>query len=288
MLFKKTTKEASDFMKENAPSIAFWVASVILIMFDARVLDVVYRLTNNSVLLSVGALFATALMFFIWKNNFQYTLSSKMQTTLSSIGMVLSLLASAVFGGMDYFVRGGLKIDAGVNTFDAVDLIFWGIPVLSVVHVVMLLWYWYVDPRVAAERKKKEADDDHKFAQDEMTHASQLLSSQKSLISQFVTMAQTYGKEAALKQLDLLGIDRVPFEDLEIPSMTETDGHGSAKPVHDQPPMTAPSSLYEAMQEGIAQAQGVRRDQLKTPLQIFAGGNGHGKAVDNVNPPTAA
>lgn len=288
MLFKKKTGEASEFMKENAPSIAFWVASVILIMFDARVLDVVYRLTNKSVLLSIGALFATALMFFIWKNNFQYTLSSKMQTTLSSIGMVLSLLASAVFGGMDYFVRGGLKIDAGVNTFDAVDLIFWGIPVLSVAHVVMLLWYWYVDPRVAAERKKKEADDDHKFAQDEMTHASQLLSSQKSLISQFVTMAQTYGKEAALKQLDLLGIDRVPFEDLEIPSMTENAGHGSEKPVHDRPSMTVASSLYEAMQEGIAQAQGVKRDQLKTPLQIFASGNGHGKAVDNVNPPTAA
>ncbi len=284
MLFKKNSSEVSDQLKENAPAIAFWVASIILILFDARVLDVVYRLTGNSVLLAVGSLFATALMFFIWKNGFQYTLASKTQTTLASIGMALSLIASAVFGGMDYFVRGGLEVDAGVGTFGAVDLIFWGIPVLSVTHVIMLLWYWYADPKVSADRKKKQADDDHAFAEGEMTHATELLKKQAIITERFIVMARTFGKHAALAQLDMLGIDRAPFETIEIPPAA---GHGDPAMTGAQPSMTTPSlpagnptSLYDAVRHGIADAQGVTRDQLQDPLTVMAGGNGHGKVVN--------
>lgn len=262
MLFKKKANDANEFLKDNAPGIAFWVASIILILFDARVLDVVYRLTNKSVLLAVGSLFATALMFFIWKNAFQYTLASKTQTTLASVGMALSLLASAVFGGMDYFVRGGLKINAGVDTFDAVDLIFWGIPVLSVLHVVMLLWYWYVDPQVAAARRKKQADDDHTFTQQEMTHAKELLEKQTGIIADYVSMAQQYGKQAALQQIDLLGLDRAAFENIEIPPVS---GHGQSPASS----MTAPTAS-------------MTEHDKQTPIvvPVMAGRNGHGRLVN--------
>lgn len=261
MLFKKKSNEASEYLKENAPAIAFWVASVILVMFDARVLDVVYQLTKN-VLLATGSLFATALMFFVWKNAFQYTLASKTQSALASVGMALSLLASAVFGGMDYFVRGGLKIDSGVETFDGVDLIFWGIPVLSVLHVVMLLWYWYADPKVSAERNKKKADDDHKFASDEMEHATELLGKQAVIIERFMVMAQKYGKEAALNQLDMLGIDRAPFEEIETPPVS---GHG-------QPAMTAPTSSMTNYPASMT--------AVPVPVPVMAGSNGNGSKAN--------
>ena len=279
MLFKKKSNEAGEFLKENAPAIAFWVASIILILFDARVLDVVYRLTE-SVLLAGGSLFATALMFFIWKNAFQYTLASKTQATLASIGMAISLLASAVFGGMDYFVRGGLKIDAGVETFDGVDLIFWGIPVLSVLHVIMLLWYWYADPKVSAERKKKQADDDHAFTKQEMSHAKELLEKQTTIIADYVAMARQYGKDAALQQIDTLGLDRAPFESIEIPP---APGHGHPSMTETTPSMTdpnKPTSLYDAVRHGVADAQGMTIDQLHDPITVMAGGNGHGKVVN--------
>lgn len=289
MLFKKQQNEASQWLKENAPAVTFWMASIILVLFDARVLDVVYRLTENSVLLAVGALFTTALMFFIWKNAFQYTLANKMQTNLSAVGMALSLLASAVFGGMDYFVRGGLKFDTGAEKFTAVDLIFWGIPVLSVVHVIMLLWYWYADPKVASERKRKQADDDHLFTQQEMGHAKELLEKQTGIIADYVAMAQQYGKQAALQQIELLGLDRAAFENIEIPPISR--GHGQPSvPSMTMPPVSMteeqkPDSFYDAMRQGIADAQGVHINQLKDPVTILAGGNGHGRPV---NPTKAA
>lgn len=262
MLFKKKSNEFSQWLKENAPALAFWVASVILILFDLRVLDVVYNLTDKSVLLAVGAIFTTALMFFVWKNSFQYTLASKTQTSFASVGMALSLLATAVFGGMDYFVRGGLKIGTGGSEFSAVDLIFWGIPVLSIIHVVMLLAYWYFDPVVAAERKRREADDDHKFTEREMKHAGDLLEKQTAILSQFVVMAQTYGKKAALDQLDILGIERAPFEGIDVPGDKDKGpGHGSLPGVVHDPSMT---SAYPEM----------------IPVPVTAGSNGHGKIVN--------
>lgn len=265
MLFKKKSNEASQWLKDNAPHLLFWVAAVILVLFDLRVLDVVYRLTNKSALLAAGAIFTTALMFFVWKTAFQYTLASKTQTNLASVGMVLSLLASAIFGGMDYFVAGGLKINTGADKFGPVDLIFWGIPILSVVHVVMGLLYWYLDPVVSAERRRKEADDDHKFTQDEMTHAQELLGKQQAIISDYVTMAQKYGKEAALQQLDILGIDPAPFEKIEIPSMTENEapqtGHGQSQ----QSAMTAPQPSMTI---------------LPQPLPVMASPNGNGNPIN--------
>lgn len=273
MMFKKKSNEASQWMKDNAPHIAFWVASVILVLFDIRVLDVVYRLTNQSPLLAGGSLFATALMFFIWKTAFQYTLSSKTQSTLASVGMALSLLASAVYGGMDYFVKGGLTIDTGAGEFGAVDLVFWGIPILSVVHVIMLLAYWYLDPVVSAERNRKEADDDHAFTAREMKHAKELLEKQKGIIEEYVSTAQKYGKQAALQQLDLLGIDRAAFENIEIPpAMTEPapapasmTGHGNSQPLS----MTMPQPSMT---------------NIPQPAPVMAGANGNGH---NVNPTQA-
>lgn len=273
MLFKKKSNEASAWLKDNAPHIAFWVASVILVLFDLRVLDVVYKLTNKSPLLAAGSLFTTALMFFIWKTAFQYTLASRTQATLASVGMALSLIASAVFGGMDYFVKGGLNIDTGAADFGPIDMIFWGIPILSVIHVVMLLSYWYIDPVVSAERKRKEADDDHKFTQDEMTHAGELLTKQEKIISDYVAIAQKYGREAALQQLDILGIDRVAFEKIEIPkSMTTPSpsmtGHGQPQPAsmtNNQPSMTMPPQ----------------------PVPVMAGVNGNGNGNHPANPTQA-
>lgn len=46
---------------------------------------------------------------------------------------------------------------------------------------------------------------------------------------------------------------------------------------------TVPDSLHEAMLHGIADAQGVKRSQLKSPIDIMAGGNGHEKPANPTN-----
>lgn len=245
MLFKK--KIDTNFLQDNAPTVMFWVASIALVFFEARVLDVMYTLTK-SYLLTIGALFATGAMFFVWKIAFQYTLASSRQVTLASVGMALALLASAVFGGMDFFVKGGLKIDTGADTFSAVDLLFWGIPTLSVVHLVMALFFWYLDPVITSKRKRKEADDDAKFAADSMTQANELLEKRRALMDRYVETALLYGEQAAQDMLDSLGIDKDQFKSVVIKNPEPEAGHGAVmdghgqKPAgHGQPAMTIPA-----------------------------------------------
>lgn len=243
MYFKKKTDGFSLWLQTNAPTLAFWVASIIIILFDLRVMDVVYTLTNGNWLLVIGSIFATGFMFFVWKNSFQYTLASISQVRMATFGMAISLLAAAIFGGMDYFVRGGLEVDLGEQVFDAVDLVFWGIPVLSTIHVVMLLLYWYLDPVVTADRKRREADDDHQFAENEMKHASELLQRSTKLQSDFVEMVNKYGREAALMQVELLGMDRKQFESIKIPEKPKDKNTASMTeptiPITNEPPVTA-------------------------------------------------
>ena len=44
---------------------------------------------------------------------------------MSTIGMTISpACLPAYFGGMDFFVKGGLLIDTGADKFNAVDLFF--------------------------------------------------------------------------------------------------------------------------------------------------------------------
>jgi hypothetical protein len=80
----------------------------------------------------------------------------------------------------------------------------------------MLLLYWYLDPVVSADRKIREADDDAQFAEREMVHAENLLSRSTSVFATFAGLANTYGREAAIKQLENLGLDRALFENVEI------------------------------------------------------------------------
>ena len=77
-----------------------------------------------------------------------------------------------------------------------------------------------------------------------MTHARELLSKQETIIANYVAMAKKYGKEAALQQLDLLGIDRLAFEKIEIPRVRQSDlttlpaamiGHGNSQQIANTP-----------------------------------------------------
>lgn len=249
MLFKK--KINPNYLQERAPVVMFWVASIALVFFEARVLDVMYTLTH-SYLLTVGALFATGAMFFVWKIAFQYALANQVQVNLASVGMALSLLASAVFGGMDFFVRGGLKIDAGAEKFDAVDLLFWGVPVLSVIHVVMALYFWYADPVLTMQRKTREAEDDSKFAENSMDRANTLLERRMVLTARFAEATRLYGKNAAVKMLEELGIDPSQFDDLDIRK-------GDSKEIPEIPASTPPQTVPAPI-----------------PAKSNGNGNGHG------------
>jgi hypothetical protein len=61
-MFKKKSDDLSKYLQENAPSIAFWVAALILITFDIHVVDVMWNITS-SYLLAAGSLFSTGVMF---------------------------------------------------------------------------------------------------------------------------------------------------------------------------------------------------------------------------------
>jgi len=283
MLFKKKAEETGTSLKKNAPTVAFWVASVMLVVFEVRVIDVVYTLTKSP-LLAGSSLFATGFMFFIWKNSFQYTLADSKQVTMASVGMAISLLASSVFGGMDFFVKGGLVVDTGADKFGPVELLSWGIPILSVIHVVMLLLYWYLDPVVSAERKKQVADDDAKFAQEEMSHADSLLTTRMTLIGTFTGIAQRFGKQAALDQLDALGIDRSAFLGVEVPdyvppALPANIGHGSLEKPTPPPSMTVHDQAPLGHGQGLgghgSLEPAMTIQPVPVPVGVSPNGNGH-------------
>lgn len=202
-------KKRREDISKYAPEISFWVASILIILGEVRVYDVVYRLTNSYFLASC-ALSVTGLLFFIWKNNWQYPIATDFQKNISLVGMIASLGVAVWIGGLDYYISSGIlpsNLNGG-NTI--INTLIYG----TAANIVGLLLYWYRDPRVESIRAKIVGDEEFKWLEESTERANTMLDKVIPLMDRYQGMVKRFGKRAADDMLLKAGIDPETFQNI--------------------------------------------------------------------------
>ena len=84
------------------PRIALIVANALVLSLDYRVVEAVYKITDN-VMLAVFALFTSGAMFVLWFDVlYQYLLASEWQKNISLAFSGVALVSAGVFAFLDY------------------------------------------------------------------------------------------------------------------------------------------------------------------------------------------
>ena len=158
---KRNTNEAKRKTNLQAvPKIALVVANLLVLSLDYRVIEAIYKITNNSAL-ALFALFTSGAMFILWFDVlYHYLLANDIQKNISLAFSGLSLISAAFFAFLDY----GLSAGFGVEQVLPVEasMLFAGMVILTVANGAGLFaWYVYDDQvqrKSTAEKSKAEDD----------------------------------------------------------------------------------------------------------------------------------
>lgn len=198
----------------NVPKIALVVANLLVLSLDYRVVEAIYKITNNAAL-AIFALFTSGAMFILWFDVlYHYLLSNQAQKNIAMAFSALSLLSAALFAFLDY----GLSAGFGVEQILPVEanLLFAGMVILTVANGAGLFaWYIYDDQvqRQSTAEKSKAEDD---FEADKLEDVSRMLAKAETVLSKKTVMESKYGREAVSEMLDLLsGIETALGVDLD-------------------------------------------------------------------------
>ena len=150
-------KKVSDLLQEkrgsgmeklvaNAPILFAVFANFVVLVADYRVYDVIYQLTGIW-WKALAASLACAVPFLLWEIGWQYNHTTDTWRVVSLLMAGLAFVTSTVLGIADY---------VGF-TSDWADLLLGGVVILTGVHAVVGLLYFYNDPDVARRRRKSQA-----------------------------------------------------------------------------------------------------------------------------------
>jgi len=172
------------------PNIVLIIANVLVLSLDYRVVEAVYKITNNTAL-AVFAIFTSGAMFILWFDVcFQYLLSNDAQRNLSLACSGLALISAGVFAFLDY----GISVDIGRGFVLSVQTnwLFAGMVILTVVNAVCLFWWYIIDDQVKRESTaaREQARNDHNSktvekAENILKQTGQVLALRQGLEKQF-------------------------------------------------------------------------------------------------------
>jgi hypothetical protein len=190
---KMADKKVSDLLQDkreswlasnvvgNAPLLMAVFANGVVLFADYRVYDVIYNMTG-SWWKALSASLACAIPFVLWEIGWQYNHTTENWRLTSLLMAGLAFVTSIVLGVADY---------VGF-TAEWAGLMLGGVVVLTGVHTVMGLLYYYNDPDVARKRRKAQANAkmldqqmNADVATDLLRNGSQLLEAIRRLESQF-------------------------------------------------------------------------------------------------------
>lgn len=143
------TEEQNWFQKyvvSNAPSIIGIFANLVVIIADIRAYDVVYNLTG-SWWKALSASLACAVPFILWEIGWQYNHTTDFWRKVSLVMAGLAFATSIFLGIADYLNFTG----------EWTNYLLGGVIVLTGIHTVFFLLYYYNDPDVARRRNKSRA-----------------------------------------------------------------------------------------------------------------------------------
>ncbi len=129
-------------LTEYAPVLLAIFSNAAVIFADYRAFDVMYQMTGIW-WKALSASLACAIPFILWEIAWQYSHVAKSWRTTSLLMAGVAFATSIILGIADY---------VGF-TSDYADLLLGGVVVLTALHTVVGLLYFYNDPRVARKRK---------------------------------------------------------------------------------------------------------------------------------------
>jgi hypothetical protein len=209
------------------PIIALVAANLLVVSLDYRVVEAVYKLTDN-VALSVFALFTSGAMFILWFDVlYQYLLKNDNQNKISLAFSGLSLVSAGMFAFLDYGLSAGYGVDQ-VLPVEA-NLLFAAMVILTVANGIGLFAWYILDDQVQRKTTVERNRADNDFESETLEDANRMLEKAGKVLENKSVMEKRYGKEAVEEMLSMLaGIETALGIDL--------DGDGSiGKPQQTRP-----------------------------------------------------
>ena len=181
----------------RAPMIMAFFANFVVLVADIRVFDVMYRLTGVW-WKALSASLACAVPFLLWEIAWRYNHTTDGWRVVSLIMAGLAF-ATSIFLGVADFLQ-----------FDGVwaNWLLGGVVVLTGIHSIVALLYFYNDPDVARTRRKQQAD--AKMADQEMNArvATNLLENGRNLLITLKGLESEYGSEELEAVMGILSGDK--------------------------------------------------------------------------------
>jgi len=177
----------------NAPFLMALFANAVVLFADYRVYDVMYTMTG-SWWKALSASLACAVPFVLWEIGWQYNHTTDGWRVVSLCMAGLAFLTSIILGIADY---------VGF-TADWADILLGGVVVLTGVHTVIGLLYYYNDPDVARRRRKAQANAKMLDQQLNAEVAGQLLANGSQLLTTIRQLEKEFGADDVEKVLAIL------------------------------------------------------------------------------------
>lgn len=203
-------KKVSDLLREkndswfkvnvagNAPFLMAVFANFVVLVADYRVYDVIYQMTG-SWWKALSASLACAVPFVLWEIGWQYNHTTENWRVISLIMAGLAFLTSIVLGVADF---------VGF-TNEWADILLGGVVVLTGLHTVVGLLYYYNDPDVARARRKSQALAKMQDQEQNAEVAKNLLANGQGLLAVIEELEKRYGVDDVEKVLAILTGNKV-------------------------------------------------------------------------------
>jgi len=177
----------------NAPLLMAFFANFVVLVADYRVYDVMYQLTG-SWWKALSASLACAVPFILWEIGWQYNHTTENWRLISLLMAGLAFATSIVLGVADF---------AGF-TSEWAGILLGGVVVLTGLHTVVGLLYYYNDPDVARVRRKSQALAKMQDQQQNAEVAQNILENGGSLLQVISQLEKQYGVDDVEKVLAIL------------------------------------------------------------------------------------
>jgi len=181
----------------NAPSLIAVFANFVVLFADYRVYDVMYQMTG-SWWKALSASLACAVPFILWEIGWQYNHTTENWRLASLLMAGLAFVTSIVLGVADY---------VGF-TAQYADILLGGVVVLTGVHTVVGLLYYYNDPDVARVRREAQALATMRDQELNAQLAEQLLADGDSLLATIKKLEGKYDPDDVADVLAILNGER--------------------------------------------------------------------------------
>jgi len=189
------------------PRIALIVANALVLSLDYRVVEAVYKITDN-VMLAVFALFTSGAMFVLWFDVlYQYLLASEWQKNISLAFSGVALVSAGVFAFLDY----GLSAN-GANELMQTEknILFAGMVILTIANGAGLFWWYIIDAQVTRKSLAAKQQADNDFDAQNLAIANDLLEKVEGMLTRRAALESKFGAKAVDEvMMSLMGLEEV-------------------------------------------------------------------------------